>query len=362
MKKIKILHVTKGFYPETFGGIETFIDLLCTELKKSCEFGLFCIGNKKEFYKYKNVKIYKFKKNFEISSCPFSFKALTDFKNISSAYDIIHYHYPYPFMDILNLFVYNKKKITTYHSDIVKQKFLKFLYFPLKMFFLYNQKLLIASSHQYAKSSKDLQYFKYKTKIIHFGSKQIKIKSSNNLEKEKYILFIGALRYYKGLRILLEAAKFINYKIYICGTGKELNSLILLKQKLQLHNVFFLGYVSENNKNKLLKSCQLFVFPSNTRSEAFGFSILEAMAFSKPIISCKIGSATSFLNINNKTGFVVEPNNPIMLSKKINFLLDKKNHKIKKKFGLKSFLRFKKYFSSKIMAAKYLKIYQLILK
>jgi hypothetical protein len=28
MKKIKILHVTKGFYPETFGGIETFIDLL----------------------------------------------------------------------------------------------------------------------------------------------------------------------------------------------------------------------------------------------------------------------------------------------------------------------------------------------
>jgi glycosyltransferase involved in cell wall biosynthesis len=68
------------------------------------------------------------------------------------------------------------------------------------------------------------------------------------------------------------------------------------------------------------------------------------------------------LNINNKTGFVVEPNNPIMLSKKINFLLDAQNHKIKKKFGLESFLRFKKYFNIEMMAAKYLKIYQGILK
>ena len=119
--------------------------------------------------------------------------------------------------------------------------------------------------------------------------------------------------------------------------------------------------MSENYKNKLLKNCQLFVFPSNTRSEAFGFSILEAMAFAKPIISCNVGSATSYLNVNNKTGFVVEPNNSMALSKKINFLLDPQNSKIAKKFSLQSFLRFKKYFSSKTMAANYLKIYYTIL-
>ena len=81
------------------------------------------------------------------------------------------------------------------------------------------------------------------------------------------------------------------------------------------------------------------------------------MSFAKPIISCEIGSATSYLNINNKTGFVVEPNNPLVLSRKINFLLEPQNKKILKKFGKQSFLRFKKYFSSKIMSSKYAKIY-----
>jgi rhamnosyl/mannosyltransferase len=360
MRKIKILHVSKGFYPETVGGIETFIDLLSNELKKFCEFGLFCVGNNTKIYKHKNLKIYKFKKTFEISSCPFSYEALINFKKISSHYDIIHYHYPYPFMDILNLFIFNKKKITTYHSDIVKQKFLNFFYFPLKIIFLQSQKFLIASSRQYFKTSKDLKYFKLKTKIIHFGTKLIEVKSNNNLEKERYILFIGSLRYYKGVNILLEAAKYINCKIYICGTGRELNSLILLKEEFKLHNVFFLGYVSEYHKRKLLRNCQLFVFPSNTRAEAFGFAILEAMSFAKPIISCNVGSATSYLNLNNKTGFVIRPNDPIMLSKKINFLLDQKNRKIKKKYGSQSLLRFKKYFSADVMASKYLKIYQIV--
>jgi glycosyltransferase involved in cell wall biosynthesis len=361
MRKIKILHVSKGFYPETVGGIETFIDLLSNELKKFCEFGLFCVGTNTRIYKHKNLKIYKFKKTFEISSCPFSYEALINFKKISSNYDIIHYHYPYPFMDILNLFVFNKKKITTYHSDIIKQKFLNFFYFPLKMIFLQSQKFLVVSSKQYLKTSKDLQYFKLKTKIIHFGINLIKVKFNKNLENEKYILFLGSLRYYKGLNILLEAAKYINCKIYICGTGIELSSLIALKKKLKLYNVFFLGYVNDYHKRKLLKNSQLFVFPSNTRAEAFGFAILEAMAFAKPIISCNIGSATSYLNLNNITGFVIKPNDPIMLSKKINFLLDPKNHKIKKKFGLQSLLRVKKYFNSNIMASKYLKIYQTVL-
>ena len=357
MKKLKILHVSKGFYPETVGGIEKFIDLLTDELKKKYEFGLFCTGNKTKTYKYKNIKIYKFKKTFEISSCPFSLQAMTNFKKISLNYDIIHYHYPYPFMDILNLFIPQKKKITTYHSDIVKQKILNFFYSPIKRIFLNDQKLLVASSKQYLKTSKDLQFFKSKTKIINFGSKLIKIKSSSILNKEKYILFVGALRYYKGLDILLKAAKTIKCKIYICGIGKELNSLISLKKKLKLDNVFFLGYANDSYKNNLLKNCQLFVFPSNSRSEAFGFSILEAMSFAKPIISCEIGSATSYLNINNKTGFVVEPNNPLVLSRKINFLLEPQNKKILKKFGKQSFLRFKKYFSSKIMSSKYAKIY-----
>ena len=41
--------------------------------------------------------------------------------------------------------------------------------------------------------------------------------------------------------------------------------------------------------------------------------------FNKPLISCEIGTATSFININNKTGFVVKPKS----AKSIEFALKK---------------------------------------
>jgi glycosyltransferase involved in cell wall biosynthesis len=360
-KKIKILHVTKGFYPEIVGGIETFIFTLCSELKKKYNFSIFCLGNTTSTYKYKNIKIYKFKKTFQINSCPISLDALLKFKKIALNYDIIHYHYPYPFMDILDLLI-SKIKITTYHSDIVKQKILGFFYIPLKNIFLNRQSLVIFSSFQYLRTSKILESIKNKAKIINFGIKFKQVKSDQILKKKKYILFIGSLRYYKGLDILLKAAKNIKSEIIICGKGKELNKLINLKNQLRLKNVRFTGHVIESLKMKLLKNCELFVFPSNSRSEAFGISILEAMSFGKPIISCEIGTATSFLNIHNRTGFVIKPNDSLLLSKKINFLLDPKNIKIKKYFSKEALLRFKKKFSSKLMADKYYVAYKEVLK
>ena len=357
-KKIRILHVTKGFYPDLIGGIETFIDTLCAGLKDQCEFGIFCLGNKNHKYHYKNIEIYKFKRSFELSYCPFSLEALIKFSGIVNKYDIIHYHYPYPFMDILNLFSKNKKKIVTYHSDIVKQKILNLFYHPLKLKFLSSMNKIIVSSRQYLNTSKDLKSFKNKTHIINFGINKTKVKENYKLKKQKYILFVGSLRYYKGINILIEAAKKIKSKIFICGNGKDLTKLINLKNKLELKNVFFLGYVSEKYKNELLKHCELFVLPSNARSEAFGIAILEAMSFGKPIISCNIGSATSFINKNNVTGYVIQPNDPNLLSKKINFLLDKKNSKIKNYFSKNSYQRFSNFFTSKKMSANYLRLYR----
>ena len=200
-KKIRILHVTKGFYPELIGGIETFIDTICIGLKDQCEFGIFCLGNKTHEYRYKNIKVYKFRKSFEISSCPFSLEALIKFSGIFNKYDIIHYHYPYPFMDILNLFSRSKKKIATYHSDIVKQKILNFFYHFLKLNFLNSMDKIIVSSRQYLNTSKDLKSFKNKTHIINFGINKTKVKENNKLKKQKYILFVGTLRYYKGIYI-----------------------------------------------------------------------------------------------------------------------------------------------------------------
>ena len=50
-----------------------------------------------------------------------------------------------------------------------------------------------------------------------------------------------------------------------------------------------------------------FVFPTHLRSEAYGLSLVEAAMFGKPMISCEIGTGTSFVNRNGETGIVVPP-------------------------------------------------------
>ena len=76
------------------------------------------------------MNIIQCKQSFSISNNVFSLSLLKNFGNIYKTYDLIHLHYPYPFADFVILFfaILNKRKIKlilTYHSDIVKQKFLK---------------------------------------------------------------------------------------------------------------------------------------------------------------------------------------------------------------------------------------------
>ena len=50
--------------------------------------------------------------------------------------------------------------------------------------------------------------------------------------------------------------------------------------------------------------------------------MLEAAAFGKPMISCEIGTGTSYVNIANETGLVVLPASANELREAMEFLLD----------------------------------------
>jgi glycosyltransferase involved in cell wall biosynthesis len=54
----------------------------------------------------------------------------------------------------------------------------------------------------------------------------------------------------------------------------------------------------------------MFVLPSHTRAEAFGTSIVEAMAAGLPIISTEIQTGTSWVNQDGLTGLVIPPCDP----------------------------------------------------
>ena len=82
--------------------------------------------------------------------------------------------------------------------------------------------------------------------------------------------------------------------------------------------------------------------------------------FSKPLISCEIGTGTTFINIANETGLVVEPSAPQALRDAMQFLLD--NPKQALMMGQQAKIRMENLFTAKQQSDRYYKLYQALMK
>ena len=364
---MKVLHVYKSFYPDSVGGVEQSI----LNLAVGCEVHgvyseVFTLSRKprSERFKNKGVFITQARTNFELASTPFSAEAVSKFKTIAPAFDLIHYHHPYPFCDIIKLSTCLKKpSIVTYHSDIVRQRLLKLIYAPLQAVFLNSVDRIVCTSDTYLRTSNTLQKYRSKTSPVPLGLDE------NSLPKPKtevllkwqkklgqpFLLFLGVLRSYKGINTLLKAAKNLDSKLVIAGDGPELARLQRQSHKLNLGNIYFTGRVDEDDKVALLDLCTCLVLPSHLRSEAFGLVQVEASMRSKPLICTELGTGTSFVNEHNNTGLVVPPRNAYALSKAMNFMVG--NPKIASRMGQNAYRRYKKLFSAERMCDQYVNIY-----
>lgn len=302
---------------------------------------------------------------------PSAFRVFSDLANWA---DALHFHYPWPFADLLNLLpAARKPKVLTYHSDIIRQKVLSALYTPLMRLTLRSMDAIVATSPTYAQSSNVIQSHiqKEKLRIIPLGIADItnslpKLSDTSGIVRKlglgntPFVLALGALRYYKGLHTLLEATKETNGRIVIAGDGPEAHNLHSQANAIGATNVIFAGRVSDPEKHDLIRNCRAFVFPSHLRSEAFGMVLLEAAMHSKPLICCDIGSGMSYVNQNNVTGLLLPPNSPRELAKAINTLLF--NDELSKKLGTAARERFLSLFSAKALGESYRNLYAEVLK
>lgn len=322
---MNILHVYKAALPKSMGGVEQIIHQLAKgTVEEGANVDVLALNRgPREVVDAGGYPVHYEPVNFEVASTPFSAGALRRFSGLANTADIIHYHYPYPFADLLHLMVSKgKPSIVTYHSDIVRQRKLMKLYKPLQKRFLSSVDQIVATSPNYVQTSQILRSFRDKVSVIPLGLDEAnypepseeKLSYWRERLSDKFFLFIGVLRYYKGLHILLDALKESDYPTVIAGDGPELAALKAKVQANGLKNVHFVGHVSDEDKSAILKLCYAFLFPSHLRSEAYGLSLVEAAMFGKPMISCEIGTGTSYINTHDKTGFVVRPDDPADLS------------------------------------------------
>jgi len=176
---------------------------------------------------------------------------------------------------------------------------------------------------------------------------------------ERFFLFVGMIRYYKGLHILLEAVKDAPFPVVIVGSGPVENELKSQAQQLGLTNVHFLGAIPEVDKVALLKLCYGLVFPSHLRSEAFGVSLLEGAMYGKPMISSEIGTGTSYINISEETGIVVPPNDPAALRVAMQRMWD--DPLMAQAMGCKGKARYWENFTAMKMTQSYAMLYETVI-
>ena len=365
---MRVLHFCKTYYPDSWGGIEQVIRQICVgtgRLGVSNDVLTLTRHGGPAQLEFEGHMVHRAPLNIEIASNGMSLSAIGKLARLARQADVVHYHFPWPFTDMAHFMArVNKPSVVTYHSDIVRQKALMTLYTPLKRRFLNSVSAIVATSPNYLASSPVLTRYKDKACAIPIGlDKAIYPRPRPEIKEqwrqrcgERFFLFVGVLRYYKGLHILLDAVAGTEYPVVIVGAGPIEQELKAHAQRLGLKNVMFVGALDEEDKVALLELCYALAFPSHLRSEAFGISLLEGAMYGKPMISSEIGTGTTYINIDGDTGLVVPPSDARAFREAMRALWD--NPQQAAEMGRRAEQRYWDLFTAEKMASNYLQLYR----
>ncbi len=294
--------------------------------------------------------------------------AFATFSRLARDTDVVHYLFPWPFADVLHAAVRPcRPAVLTYISDVVRQRWLGAAYAPLMWRTLRQMRVIVANSPSYARTSAVLSHpdIRAKVRVIPLGIEERSYPKEGDDSiltrlglgaDEPFFLFIGVLRYYKGVHFLVQAAKTLGAKVVIAGSGPEGASLQALATKTGANNVIFAGQVSDAEKVALLKRCRALVLPSHLCSEAYGMVLVEAAMFGRPLICCEIGTGTSYVNAHEETGFVVAPQSPEALLQAMNVLLADDN--LAASMGRAARARYERLFSGPALGRAYAALFR----
>lgn len=335
MNKIKILQINKLYAPWV-GGIETVVRNIAEGIndKTAMEVLVCQPKGKGKTEIYNNIKVTRAHSFGMFFSMPVSLDFIHKFRKKSKNADIILLHTPFPLGDLAMCLTGRKAKIAIWwHSDIVKQKFLLRLLKPLINNSLKKADIIFTATEGNIKGSPFLLKHSEKCITIPFGLDfkqyetvtiknylQSKINTENNLK----LLFVGRLVYYKGIDTLIRSMKNVSgAELFVVGEGPQLQEMIGLTKSLSIEEkIHFLGMISFDELKAAFSDCDVFVFPSVEKSEAFGIVQLEAMFYGKPVINTNLPTGVPYVSIDGQTGITVNAGRVNELYEAIQTLVD----------------------------------------
>ncbi len=144
--------------------------------------------------------------------------------------------------------------------------------------------------------------------------------------KDKIILYLGRVDKEKNLAFLLKAAKSLakkGFKIVIAGRGPHLDYYRNKSMMRGLENVYFAGFIKEEEKKYYYRAADIFCNPSTFDTACI--ADLEAMNFNLPILVPKIGAQAEFITKGN-SGETFSTNNVSEFVAKATKIMKSKRH------------------------------------
>lgn len=326
---MKVLQVFKDYFPPVRGGIEQHVNDLVHSLE-GYQFEILTSSRSRrrvvdDDNGVRVIRASELARPVSTAVTPSWSKFLRQ-----SGADLMHFHMPNPFGELMFLSSRAKSPmIATYHADIVGRKALLPFFAPFQQRFLRRARSIIVSSPRLRDSAPSLVDHRDKCVVIPFGvepGEWTERPEASDALRDRYpgplLVFLGRIAYYKGLDVLIQAMRSVEATCLVVGGGPLRDEMQGRVAEFGLgRKVIFIGEIPDEERAVFYHAADAFVLPSTSRAEAFGISMLEAMACGTPAISTDLGTGTSWLNKNLETGIVVEPNNPGTLARAIEALL-----------------------------------------
>jgi len=309
---MKLLQVNK-LYPPAIGGIEKVVGQLAGGFVGQGESQVLAVREGVGFGRKEvvnNVCVRRAGSFGRFRSMPLSLSFFYWFWLECKWADVIHLHFPFPLAAVaLWLFRPKKPVVITWHTSVVRQKFLIKLVAPFVDWCLKRADRIVVTFPDGLRVFDELSPFLEKCVVVPLGvdTEYWSSPPSRIVERPSKTVFLyaGRLVYYKGLLNLFDAfLKVPDNILWIVGDGP-------LRQELESrgHNdrIKFFGAVSDDELKSYMHSADVFVFPSTHVSEVFGIVQLEVMAARKPIINTSLPTGVPWVARNGREALTVQP-------------------------------------------------------
>ena len=332
---MRVGQVYRDYFAQVPGGIERYVHELAHGMKGEVDTEVLISskGHSAKSWIDDGVTVRVATEWIRVQGVPFSPTLARHIRN--GNFDLVHVHSPFPTGEAaLMLSRSPAVRIATYHADLDRgsRLFPAYRRFLLRLY--RSCSYVVASSEDLVRSSPLLSVLNESdpgvVQVVPMGVDTDRFRpgptdASDGLRRQlgggPIVLFLGRLRYYKGLPILIEAMRDVDAKLFIVGGGPFRDRVVAEASEALGTRFIHARFAAEEELPDLFRAADLFCLPSVSHAETFGLAAVEAMASGLPVITTDVGTGTSKINIDGETGFVVPPLDPEALSAAIRKVL-----------------------------------------